>query len=247
LNFWQKSKIKDQRSKRKSQIRNPQSEITKMPVTKLYLVRHGQSAGNAEGRFGGHSPTPLSELGIQQAELTAKTLAREHINAIYSSDLLRAVQTAQPLAELLNLPIIKTTAFRERNIGVLEGLTFDESKAEFPKDYYALVNRNIHHVITKGESYRHLLRRTTGELREILYVHQGERIVIFSHTGVICFLTLHLMGAINRYTKQTPWLVTSNCGINRFEIRGRRNVRVLALNDTRHLLQITGNDAFAAL
>jgi 2,3-bisphosphoglycerate-dependent phosphoglycerate mutase len=218
-----------------------------MPVTKLYLVRHGQSAGNAEGRFGGHSPTPLSKLGVQQAKLTAQSLAKEKIDAIYTSDLHRAVQTAEPLAKLLDLPIIKTSAFRERHVGVLEGLTFDESKEAFPKDYYALVNRNIQHVITKGESYRHLLRRATNELREILRNHQGEKVVIYSHTGAICFLTLHLVGAINRYTKQTPWLVTSNCGINRFEIRGRNNIRVLAINDTRHLLQITGNDSFAAL
>src|SRR5689334_15470754 len=167
-----------------------------MPVTKLYLVRHGQSAGNAEGRFGGHGPTPLSELGQQQAEMTAKTLAKEKVDAIYTSDLHRAVQTAEPLARLLDLPLIKTSAFRERHVGVLEGLTFDESKVSFPKDYYALVNRNIHHVITKGESYRHLLRRATGELREILRSHQGERVAIFSHTGTICFLTLHLLGAI---------------------------------------------------
>jgi broad specificity phosphatase PhoE len=141
---------------------------------------------------------------------------------------------------------VQTPAFRERHVGVLEGLTFDESKAEFPKDYYALVSRNIHHVITKGESYRHLLRRTTTELREVLRRHTGEKIAIYSHTGAICFLTLHLMGAIHRDTKQTPWIVTSNCGINRFEIRGPRNVRVLALNDTRHLLDITGNDSFGA-
>jgi broad specificity phosphatase PhoE len=217
-----------------------------MPVTKLYLVRHGQSAGNAEGRFGGHGPTPLSSLGEKQAEITGKTLAKEGVTAIYSSDLHRAVQTATPLSKLVNVPIVQTPAFRERNVGVLEGLTFDESKETFPKDYYALVNRNVHHVITNGESYRHLLRRSTGQLWDILRNHQGEKIAIFSHTGAICFLTLHLMGAIRRDTKQTPWIVTSNCGINRFEIRGRNNVRVLALNDTRHLVQPTGNDAFAA-
>ncbi len=215
-------------------------------VTRLYLVRHGQSAGNAEGRFGGHSPTPLSELGKEQAEITAAALSRERINTIYSSDLLRAVQTAEPLAKALDLPIIKTSAFRERKVGVLEGLTFDESKEKHPKDYYALINRNVSHVITGGESYRQLLRRATGTLREILQIHQGERVVIFSHTGAICFLTLHLIGAIHRKTQTTPWLVTSNCGINRFEIRGRRNIRVMAINDTRHLNEISGNDAFAA-
>ncbi len=217
-----------------------------MAFTKLYLVRHGQSAGNASGRFGGHSPTPLSELGVKQAEMTAKALARENINAIYSSDLFRAVKTAEPLAELLNLPITKTTSFRERHVGVLEGLTFDESKQHHPKDYYALINRQVNHIITGGESYRQLLRRATSTLKEIFQIHRGERVAIFSHTGAICYITLYLMGAINRKTKQTPWLVTSNCGINRFEIRGWRNVRVLALNDTRHLMEITGNDSFGA-
>jgi len=214
--------------------------------TRLFLIRHGQSAGNAEGRFGGHGPTPLSRLGERQAQLTAKTLAKEGISAIYSSDLHRAVQTAEALSRLVDVPVIQTEAFRERHVGVLEGLTFDESKASFPKDYYALVNRNIHHIITEGESYKQLLRRTTTELRSILTKHAGERIAVFSHTGAICFITLHLMGAIHRATKQTPWIVTSNCGINRFEFRGPRNVRILALNDTRHLLNITGNDSFAA-
>jgi 2,3-bisphosphoglycerate-dependent phosphoglycerate mutase len=217
-----------------------------MPITKLFLVRHGQSAGNAEGRFGGHGPTPLSELGRFQAEVTAEALAKEGIDAIFSSDLDRAVQTAQPLAQKLDLPVYSTKAFRERHVGVLEGLTFDESKTNHPQDYYALVSRDVHHVITDGESYRHLLKRATTELWEILRNHQGQRIAIFSHTGAICFLTLHLMGAIHRSTKQTPWIVTSNCGINRFEVRGRNNVRVLALNDTRHLQEATGNDAFAA-
>lgn len=217
-----------------------------MPVTKLYLVRHGQSAGNAQGRFGGHGPTPLSDLGVEQAEITARVLAAENVTAIYSSDLLRAIQTAKPLADLLELPVISTPAFRERNVGVLEGLTFDESKVAHPRDYYALVNRNIHHVITNGESYSDLLDRVSAELRAILSRHIGERVAIFSHTGAICFMTLHLLGAIHKGTKQTPWLITSNCGINRFEIRGPRNVRVLALNDTRHLLEMTGNDSFGA-
>ncbi len=217
-----------------------------MPITKLFLVRHGQSAGNAEGRFGGHSPTPLSELGLRQADSAAKALQKEGITAIFSSDLLRAVQTAEPLSRLIDVPVVPTTAFRERNVGVLEGLTFDESKAAYPDDFYALVNRNLNHVITDGESYRELLHRSTEELWRILNTHIGGRVAIFSHTGVICYLTLHLMGAIHRGTKTTPWLITSNCGINRFEIRSRRNIRILALNDTRHLMQTTGEDAFAA-
>ena len=216
-------------------------------MTRLFLVRHGQSAGNAEGRFGGHSPTPLSELGKRQAETTARALAKEKITAIYSSDLHRAVETAEPLAQILDLPIIKTAAFRERKVGVLEGKTFDESRAEHPRDYYALVNRSVHHVITEGESYRQLLKRATQALHEVLRTHTNGNVVIFSHTGAICFLTLYLLGAINRRTRTTPWLVTSNCGINRFEIRSRFNIRLLALNDTRHLQKNTGDDSFGAV
>jgi probable phosphoglycerate mutase len=217
------------------------------PPTKLYLIRHGQSGGNAEGRFGGHGPTPLSELGERQAARTAEVLANEGIDVVYSSDLPRAVQTAKYLTDLTKLELHVTPAFRERHVGVLEGLTFDESKAQYPDDYYALVKRDVHHVISGGESYRQLLRRATSTLDKILRNHRHERIAVYSHTGAICFLTLNLVGAINRWTKQTPWLVTSNCGINRFEIRSPHNVRVMALNDTRHLIEPTGNDAFAAL
>ncbi len=215
-----------------------------MAVTRLLLIRHGQSAKNVEGRFGGHSLTSLSQLGKKQAKMTAAALVKLDIGVIYSSDLPRAVETAAPLAKRLKMELNKTNAFRERNVGVLEGLTFAEAKKEFPKDYYALIRRDVNHQITKGESYRQLLRRATRTLNEVLRTHRGREIAIFSHTGTICFLSLYLMNAIHAKTRTTPWLLTSNCGINRFEIRRRDNVRVTALNDTRHLVEITGNESF---
>ncbi len=215
-----------------------------MAATKLLFIRHGQSEKNVEGRFGGHSLTSLSDLGFEQSKATAKALAKEGVSIIYSSDLPRAVETAQALSEKLNLPVSKTNAFRERDVGVLEGLTFEEAKKKFPHDYYALVKREVGQRITKGESYRQVLKRATGALEEILRTHRGERIAIFSHTGTICFLSLYLLGAITPSTKSTPWLLTSNCGINRFEIRSRKNVRVVALNDTRHLIETSGNSSF---
>ena len=216
-----------------------------MSITRLLFVRHGQSGKNVEGRFGGHSMTPLSELGRQQAGKTAEALASEEVSVIYSSDLPRAVETAEPLSEMLGVELNKTSVFRERNVGVLEGLTFEEAKQKHPDDYYALVRRDVNHKITNGESYRDLLDRSTRTLNEILRTHRGRQVAIYSHTGTICFLTLYLMNAIHRRTKNTPWLLTSNCGINRFEIRRRDNVRVVALNDTRHLTEITGNNSFS--
>lgn len=214
--------------------------------TSIFLIRHGQSAGNAEGRFGGHSATPLSELGVSQAQCTAKLLAREKIAAVYSSDLARAMQTAEPLAELLGVEVIPVPEFRERNVGVLQGLTFQEAKKQFPDDYRALVHRNVSYVIKNGESYRQLLDRACDALRDIVNRHRGEKVAVYSHTGTICFLTLEILGALHPRINRTPWLVTSNCGINRIEFRGRNNIRILSINDTRHLSQISGNDAFAS-
>src|SRR6266700_838947 len=114
-------------------------------TTRVLLIRHGQSQGNAEGRFGGHTGTPLSLLGGRQAAATARVLAHESFNAIYSSDLARAIETARPLAESIGIEIQPTEAFRERSVGVMEGLTFEEAANRHPDQYGALLRRDFDH------------------------------------------------------------------------------------------------------
>lgn len=206
-----------------------------MDSTRILLVRHGQSQGNAEGRFGGHTATPLSARGLRQAVAVARALASEKITAIYSSDLRRAVQTAEPLSRLTGLEIKRTTAFRERSVGVMEGLTFEEAAAQHPEQYAALIRRDFEHVILGGESYRQMLDRASEKLDHAIEQHRGGRICIFSHTGTICILTLHLMGALDAPKLRPVWIKTTNCGITRIEVRTDGFVRVLAVNDTRHL------------
>src|SRR3977135_1172129 len=104
-------------------------------TTHILLIRHGQSEGNAERRFGGHTATPLSALGRSQALATARALKTEKINAIYSSDLTRAREAAAPLAELTGLRIRASDSFRERSVGVMEGLTFEDAAAQHPDQY----------------------------------------------------------------------------------------------------------------
>ena len=82
-----------------------------MQPTSVLLIRHGQSKGNAERRFGGHTATPLSARGRKQAEATARTLKSNHLTAIYSSDLARAVETARPLANLTGCRLTAPTLF----------------------------------------------------------------------------------------------------------------------------------------
>jgi probable phosphoglycerate mutase len=203
--------------------------------THVLLVRHGQSEGNAERRFGGHTATPLSPRGRRQAQATARALKSEELTAIYSSDLARAVQTAQPLATLTGLPVSATTAFRDRSVGVMEGLTFEKAAQQHPKEYAALLRRDFEHVLAGGESYRQLLDRAWQKLDEIIAQNQGGKIVVFSHTGTICILALHLMGALDAPELKPVWITSANCGVTRFELHDDGLVRVLTLNDTRHL------------
>ena len=204
-------------------------------ATNVLLIRHGQSRGNAERRFGGHTATPLSSRGRNQAHATALTLKSEGITAIYSSDLARAMDTAQPLARLTGLHVNGTSAFRERDVGVMEGLTFEDAAQQHPEQYAALLRRDFEYVLSGGESYRQLLDRARLKLDEIIEENRGGRIAVFSHTGTICILALHLMGALDSPELKPVWISSANCGITRFELRDDGFVRVLCVNDTSHL------------
>jgi len=207
-----------------------------MPLaTNVLLIRHGQSRGNAERRFGGHTATPLSARGRNQALVTARTLKSESITAIYSSDLARAMETAQPLANLTGLPVNGTSAFRERSVGVMEGLTFEDAAQQHPEQYAALLRRDFEYVLSGGESYRQLLDRAREKLDEIIEQNRGGRIAVFSHTGTICILALHLIGALDAPELKPVWISSANCGIARFELRNDGFVRILSINDTNHL------------
>ena len=207
-------------------------------ATNVLLIRHGQSKGNAERRFGGHTATPLSARGHKQAEVTARTLKSESITAIYSSDLARAIETAKPLAKMTGLPVNGTSAFRERDVGVMEGLTFEDAAQQHPEQYAALLRRDFDYVLSGGESYRQLLDRARQKLDEIIEEHRGGRIAVFSHTGTICILALHLMGALDAPELKPVWISSGNCGITKFELRDDGFVRVLVVNDTSHLAQL---------
>ena len=136
-----------------------------MSFTQVVLIRHGESQGNAERRFGGHSLTPLSELGRRQAAATCRALATEAFAAIYTSDLPRATETATPLSEVTALELQPTEAFRERSVGVMAGLTFEEAAELHPQQYQALLRRDFEHVLLGGESYQNARQSVTKARR----------------------------------------------------------------------------------
>jgi broad specificity phosphatase PhoE len=118
----------------------------------------------------------------------------------------------------------------------MEGLTFEDAAEKHPEQYAALLRRDFEQVLSGGESYRQLLDRASTKLDEAILQNKGGRIAVFSHTGTICILALHLMGALDAPELKPVWISSANCGITRFELRADGFVRVLTVNDTRHLI-----------
>jgi broad specificity phosphatase PhoE len=136
-------------------------------VTTLLLVRHGETDWNAEGRLQGHTDRPLNDFGRRQAAALADRLAGDGIDAVYASDLARARETAEILAERLGLPVVTDPDLRERNWGNWEGLTGSERD----RVEYVGEERDVH-----GE-------RVIRAVRRIAELHPGERIVVVTHGG----------------------------------------------------------------
>jgi 2,3-bisphosphoglycerate-dependent phosphoglycerate mutase len=152
----------------------------------LILVRHGVTAWNRERRFQGQIDTPLSAEGLEQARLAARRLAREPIVAVYSSNLARAWQTAEPIAESLRLPVVSEPGLRERAYGSFEGLTFDEIKRDLPDAYQRWQSREPEFELPgSGESLRGFHARIEQTLDVLARRHPGETIVLVTHGGVL--------------------------------------------------------------
>lgn len=155
-------------------------------TTRLCLVRHGETAWNAERRIQGQLDVPLSTTGHAQARAAANALAREDFSAIYSSDLARALHTAEASAHLLKLPIRKEVALRERHYGVLQTLTYAEFERCHPNAYARFLAREEAFALPGGgESLRRFADRVNRCLDEVVSAHPGGQVLVFTHGGVL--------------------------------------------------------------
>mgnify|MGYP001347245172 CR=1 FL=1 len=148
--------------------------------THVYLVRHGETDWNRERRFQGHRDIPLSAAGLIQAERLAQSLKSEVFEAIYSSDLRRALQTAEIIAKEHDLPVKTLKKLRERTVGEWEGLSQEEVAARYP-DWRQRIAKGLH----GAESLVELQKRMTDQLEELVRLHRGGRILVVSHGGSI--------------------------------------------------------------
>jgi probable phosphoglycerate mutase len=155
-------------------------------TTRLCLVRHGETAWNAERRIQGQLDVPLSSVGHAQARAVALGLAGEDFAAIYSSDLARALHTAEASAHLLELPIRKEAALRERHYGVLQTLTYAEFERRHPDAYARFLAREEDFILPGGgESLRAFAARVYRCLDAIVAAHAGSQVLVFTHGGVL--------------------------------------------------------------
>jgi probable phosphoglycerate mutase len=153
--------------------------------TALLLIRHGETAWNAEHRIQGHLDIPLSATGIRQAASLGQRLAAEAVTAIYSSELARAWLTAVPFAARLGLDIIPDSRLRERSFGVFEGLTADEIAARHPEGFRLWRMRDPAWAMDEGESGQQLIDRVLSALHDIASRHRGETVAVVTHGGVL--------------------------------------------------------------
>jgi broad specificity phosphatase PhoE len=152
-------------------------------VTELLLVRHGETDWNRERRFQGHADPPLNDAGREQAYELAETLAGDGIDAIYTSDLQRARETAEILAARFGSEVVALRELREIDVGDWQGLTWPEIEERHP-DAAARWHRDGHGW-HGGESYDQLRERIVAALRGIAERHPGQRVLVVGHGGTV--------------------------------------------------------------
>ncbi|VFU09661.1 histidine phosphatase family protein [Methylocella tundrae] len=199
--------------------------------TRFCLIRHGETAWNAAGRLQGHVDIPLNDVGRAQAKAAARTLATLSFNAIYSSDLARALQTATDASPGLGLDIVATPALRERCLGAFQGLTHAEAQARYPSDYARFRAREPDHAPPGGESLHDFSARIEAAFTSAADQRRGETVLVVTHGGVLDVLRRLATGQGLQAKRDFPLL---NAALNWIERRDGRWL-LLSWGETAHL------------
>jgi probable phosphoglycerate mutase len=167
-----------------------------MPVTEFIVIRHGETAWNAQGRIQGHLDSPLNEEGLAQALLLGECMARTRFDHLYSSDLGRALQTVQPIADHTGHPVTRDARLRERHLGVFQGRTSKECERDYPEDYRRFHGRDPDHVVPGGESIRQVVARVSHAFTALAAQHPDSTVVVVTHGGIL--------DALRRFAQNIP-------------------------------------------
>lgn len=233
-------------------------------ATRVLLIRHGETAWNRVKRIQGHLDIPLAASGLAQAERlaarfgrrlkashpakltreagsvdSADELASSALDAIYSSDLQRAQQTAQPTATALRLPLRLRTGLRERAYGVFQGHDSAEIAARFPDAYAVWQTRNPGFAPEGGESSRSFYHRVVQTMTSIVAAHPGGQIVCVTHGGVLDCIYRHARGLPLNAPRDYALL---NASINTVDFDEDGRASIVAWADVDHLEGVSEDD-----
>lgn len=196
-------------------------------MTTFIFVRHGQSEANLAHVFTGHSNVPLTALGLQQAENTARFLKEYPIERVYASDLLRAMQTAEPTARDHGLTVIPDREMREIFAGNWEGHTFEGLLEKYGKDYDAWIHDCGRAHPDGGESVVELSHRIYAEFDRIATENRGKCVAVFSHATPIRLLCARWQGVPVEELRLVDWVPNASVSIVDIDEEDRVHVRLL--------------------
>ena len=202
-----------------------------MKETEIILIRHGETEWNSQKRMQGHSNSDLSEVGRGQIQALGELMKNVSFDHIYSSDSLRARQTAEAITQYSGHTLQFDQRIREKNLGVFEGLTSTEARERHSEIYRLFKTAGPNYVIDEGESTQQLLERALEFIEEIRLRHPQERVVMVTHGGVVRVLMKYALGlSIDSPTRfiikntgifgliwNENWLVTQMGGVYHLE------------------------------
>lgn len=203
--------------------------------TELLLVRHGEADSNRDGRFGGWSPVPLTERGRAQAARAAAELATRSPTALITSDVVRAVQTAAPIAAALDLEPRLEPGLRERSLGIFDGLSFTEAETQHPAMWQRLVSRDPDAVPEGGETATAVFARVSAAIQRICTDHPGERVVVVTHGLALFHVFSYVCGLGVPRADASVFVLVDNASITHVQHRAGDRWRIMTINDTAHL------------
>ncbi|NLA59670.1 MAG: histidine phosphatase family protein [Firmicutes bacterium] len=205
-------------------------------MTTFYLIRHGETQANKAGILQGQLDVPLSESGRRQARAVAEALSGVRLDAVYSSDLSRARETAEAIVEGRTCPLVLDRRLRELDMGAISGLTIEESRKRFP-EFHARLAADRYGVRRPGggESRLDLRSRMASALDDIYERHKDGRVAIVSHGGSINAV----LGIVSQ-DGSWPGLVVANCSVTIVE-RDDNGWRTIRVNDCEHMRSLEGD------
>ena len=201
-------------------------------MTRLLLVRHGETIWNHTSRYQGHTDIELTETGREQARSLAKRLKTEKVKAVYSSDLKRAFETASILATPHNLPVKTTKELREINFGVWEGLTYQEIMEEYRElasEWYQYPGKIR---IPGGETFTDVKERAYNTILELARQNDPGTIIVVAHGGTIRAIICGLLDIDLNHAFQ---IRQDNTALNIIECNQGGYIVLSLLNGVSHL------------